>query len=171
MNRLEKINELIEKYSLKENTRRRDVLFKRYFIFNELRVYGLSLSMIGEIFGKNHATVLNGLRVHKDMLSYRDADYASETAAIQAELAGLEFAWISSPFKRDRYYDLKEDILQAKNFITFKRIQRRVKMGFYEKNSTFVGDRAANTVETDQTAREGGLLCSEVISNQQARNS
>ena len=171
MNRLEKINELIEKYGLKHVTRRRDVLFKRYFIYNELRVCGLSLTMIGEIFGKNHATVLNGLRIHKDMLSYRDADYASETAAIQAELEGLEFAWISSPFKRDRYYDLKEDILQAKNFITFKRIQRRVKMGFYEKNSTFVGDRAANTVETDQTAREGGLLCSEVVSNQQAGNS
>lgn len=32
MSRLEKINELIEKYSLKEKTRKRDVLFKRYFI-------------------------------------------------------------------------------------------------------------------------------------------
>lgn len=171
MNRLEKINELIEKYGLKHVTRRRDVLFKRYFIFNELRTYGLSLTMIGEIFGKNHATVLHGLRVHKDMLSYRDADYVSETACIQADLEGLEFAWISTPFKRDRYYDLKEDILEAKNYSTFKRIQRRVKMGFYEKNSTFVGDRAANTVETDQKTREGGLLCSEVISNQQAGNS
>ena len=111
MNRLEKINELIEKYGLKNNTRKRDVLFKRYFVYNELRIYGLSLSMIGEIFGKNHATVLNGLRVHKDMLSYRDADYVSETAVIQSELEGLEFAWISAPFKRDRYYDLKEDLL------------------------------------------------------------
>jgi hypothetical protein len=154
MNRLEKINELIEKHSLKENTRRRDVLFKRYFIFNELRTYGLSLTMIGEIFGKNHATVLNGLRVHKDMLSYRDADYISETSIIQSDLEGLEFAWISSPFRRDRYYDLKEDILEAKNYNTFKRIQRRVKMGFYEKNSTFVGDRAADTVETDQKVGE-----------------
>jgi hypothetical protein len=122
MTRLEKINELIEKYSLKEKTRKRDVLFKRYFIFNELRIYGLSLSMIGEIFEKNHATVLNGLRVHKDMLSYQDADYASETAAIQSELEGLEFAWVSARFKRDRYYDLKEDILEAKHFYTFKRI-------------------------------------------------
>jgi hypothetical protein len=82
MNRLEKINELIEKYGLKNNTRKRDVLFKRYFVYNELRIYGLSLSS------------------------------------------------------------------------TFKRIQRRVKMGFYEKNSTFVGDRAADTVETDQKVGE-----------------
>jgi hypothetical protein len=113
--------------------------FKRYFIFNELRIYGLSLSMIGEIFEKNHATVLNGLRVHKDMLSYQDADYASETAAIQSELEGLEFAWVSARFKRDRYYDLKEDILEAKHFYTFKRIQRRVKMGFLRKKLYICG--------------------------------
>jgi hypothetical protein len=171
MNRLEKINDLIEKYGLKNTTRRRDVLFKRYFVYNELRNHGLSLTMIGEIFGKNHATVLHGLRVHKDMLSYRDADYVAETCAIQAELNDLEFPNISKVFKRDKYYDLKEDLLEAKNYNTFKRIQRRVKMGFYEKNSTFVGDRAANTSEANQEPREGGLLCSEVISNQQARNS
>lgn len=154
MNRLEKINDLIEKYSLKEKTRRRDVLFKRYYIYNELRNYGLSLSMIGEIFGKNHATILHGLRVHKDMLSYRDVDYVAETCAIQADLDGLEFPNISKVFKRDRYYDLKEDLLEAKNFITFKRIQRRLKMGFYEKSHTFVSDRAANTSETDQKVGE-----------------
>ena len=154
MNRLEKINELIEKYGLKNNTRKRDVLFKRYFVYNELRNYGLSLSMIGEIFGKNHATILNGLRVHKDMLSYRDSDYTAETYAMQAELDGLDFPNVSGVFKRDRYYDLKQDLLEARHFYTFKRIQRRVKMGFYEKNSTFVGDRAANTVETDQKVGE-----------------
>ena len=171
MNRLEKINDLIEKYGLKNTTRRRDVLFKRYFIYNELRNYGLSLSMIGEIFGKNHATVLHGLRVHKDMLSYRDVDYIAETCAIQAELDGLEFPNISKVFKRDRYYDLKEDILNANTFLLFKRIQRRVKMGFYEKNSTFVGDRAADTSEANQEPREGGLLCAQIIGNQQAGNS
>lgn len=154
MNRLEKINDIIEKYSLKNKTRRRDVLFKRYFVYNELRNYGLSLSMIGEIFGKNHATVLHGLRVHKDMLSYRDVDYVAETCAIQAELDGLEFPNVSGVFKRDRYYDMKEDILNANTFLMFKRIQRRVKMGFYEKNFTFVGDRAADTVETDQKVGE-----------------
>lgn len=171
MNRLEKINYIIDRYGLKEKTRRRDVIFKRYFIYNELRNYGMSLTMIGEIFEKNHATILHGLRVHKDMLSYRDVDYIAETSAIQTQLEGLDFPNAGNFFRRNRYYDLREDLLAAKNFVQFKRIQRRLKMGFYEKNSTFVGDRAADTGEANQTAGEGGLLCSEVISNKQAGNS
>ena len=154
MNRLEKINYLIEKYSLKEKTRKRDVIFKRYYIYNELRNYGLSLNMIGEIFGKNHATILNGLRVHNDMLISKNVDYISETSIIKSTLDGLDFPDVSPFFKKGKYYDLKEDILNANSFYLFKRIQRRVKMGFYEKNSTFVGDRAANTGETDQKVGE-----------------
>ncbi len=38
-------------------------------LFNELREAGLNLMQIGEIFSKNHATIIHGLRVHKELLS------------------------------------------------------------------------------------------------------
>jgi hypothetical protein len=133
MNRLTSIHELIEKYGLLDKSRRRDVLFKRYYLYNELRTCGLSLSEIGRVFNKNHATILHGLRVHKDLTSYRDVDYVAETCALQAYLDGAELPDISKVFKTRKDYDLKTDILKAHNLASFKRVQRRIKMGFYEE--------------------------------------
>lgn len=133
MNRLTSIHELIEKYGLLDKSRRRDVLFKRYYLYNELRTCGLSLSQIGRVFNKNHATILHGLRVHKDLTSYRDTDYLAETCALQAYLDGAELPDINKVFKTQKDYDIKTDILKAHNMAAFKRVQRRVKMGFYEE--------------------------------------
>jgi len=36
-------------------------------------------------------------------------------------------------FKTQKDYDLKTDILKAHNLASFKRVQRRIKMGFYEE--------------------------------------
>jgi uncharacterized C2H2 Zn-finger protein len=138
MNRLTSIHELIEKYGLLDKSRRRDVLFKRYYLYNELRTCGLSLSEIGRVFDKNHATILHGLRVHKDLTSYRDTDYLAETCALQAYLDGAELPDISKVFKTQKDYDLKVDILKAHNMVSFKRIQRRIKMGFYEEKEEAV---------------------------------
>jgi len=138
MNRLTSIHELIEKYGLLDKSRRRDVLFKRYYLYNELRTCGLSLSEIGRVFDKNHATILHGLRVHKDLTSYRDTDYLAETCALQAYLDGAELPDISKVFKTQKDYDIKTDILKANNMVSFKRIQRRVKMGFYEEKEEAV---------------------------------
>jgi hypothetical protein len=138
MNRLTSIHELIEKYGLLDKSRRRDVLFKRYYLYNELRTCGLSLSEIGSVFNKNHATILHGLRVHKDLTSYRDTDYLAETCALQAYLDGAELPDISKVFKTQKDYDIKTDILKANNMVSFKRIQRRVKMGFYEEKEQAV---------------------------------
>jgi len=138
MNRLTSIHELIEKYGLLDKSRRRDVLFKRYYLYNELRMCGLSLSDIGRVFNKNHATILHGLRVHKDLTSYRDTDYLAETCALQAYLDGAELPDISKVFKTQKDYDIKTDILKANNMVSFKRIQRRVKMGFYEEKEEAV---------------------------------
>ncbi len=136
MNRLQLIKEVIAKYDLTQKSRVRDVLFKRYYVYNELRYLGFSLSQIGRVFDKTHATVLHGLRVHKDLTSYRDTDYLAETCVVQAYLDGSELPDISKVFKTQKDYDLKTDILKATNLASFKRVQRRIKMGFYEENET-----------------------------------
>jgi len=133
MNRVELLKEVIEKYTLTDTTRKRDVLFKRYYVYNELRECGFSLSQIGCLFNKHHATILHGLRIHKDLTSYRDVDYVAETCALQAYLDGAELPDVSKVFKTQKDYDLKTDILKAHNLASFKRVQRRIKMGFYEE--------------------------------------
>ena len=173
MNRISLIYILIEKYNMKENTRRRDVLFKRYYMFNELRNLGYSLSQIGEVFGKNHATILNGLRAHNDLVHCKNVDYFAETQVLSEALEG---SFIPKLFRPRNSYNIFEDILKAQSMVEFKRIKRRIKMGIYEeispedanniqKSSKFDRDRATDTGEINQEFRERGLLRAQAISN------
>jgi len=173
MNRISLIYILIDKYNMKENTRRRDVLFKRYYMFHELRNLGYSLSQIGEVFGKNHATILNGLRAHNDLVHFKNVDYIAETQILSEALEG---SFIPKLFRPRNNYNIFEDILKAQSMVEFKRIKRRIKMGIYEeispedanniqKSFKFDRDRAADTGEVDQELREGGVLCAQTISN------
>jgi len=171
MNRLALIHDFIEIYGLKEKLRKRELVYKRYYIYNELREAGLNLMQTAEVFGKNHASIFHGLRMHSDMVRFRDAVYASETKCVADYLGDSKFMHNSGSYRRKKEYNLKEDILEARRLDDFLRIKRRLKLGIYEKKSTFVGDRAANTGEANQEPREEWLLCAEVISNKQARNS
>jgi hypothetical protein len=79
MNRLALIHDFIEIHGLKNKLRKRELVYKRYYIYNELREAGLNLMQTAEVFGKNHASIFHGLRMHSDMIRFRDAVYASET--------------------------------------------------------------------------------------------
>lgn len=154
MNRLALIHDFIEIHGLKNKLRRRELVYKRYYIYNELREAGLNLMQTAEVFGKNHASIFHGLRVHSDMLRFRDVVYASETKCVADYLGDSKFMHNSGIYRRKREYNLKEDIINASRLDDFLKIKRRLKLGVYEKTSTFVGDRAANTVETNQKVGE-----------------
>ena len=154
MNRLALIHDFIEIHGLKNKLRRRELVYKRYYIYNELREAGLNLMQTAEVFGKNHASIFHGLRVHSDMLRFRDVVYASETKCVADYLGDSKFMHNSGIYRRKREYNLKEDIINASRLDDFLKIKRRLKLGVYEKTSTFVGDRAADTVETDQKVGE-----------------
>lgn len=130
-NKIALIHELIESYNLKDKTRERATLYKRYYLYNELRGCGFSLTNIGEIFGKNHATIIHGLRVHKDLTSYRDEDYRNEVHQLKEYLDGSVL--VLPPQNGRQVRDLKTDILDARSLREFKRIRKRVKLGVYEK--------------------------------------
>jgi hypothetical protein len=171
MNRLALIHDFIEIHGLKNKLRKRDLVYKRYYIYNELREAGLNLMQTAEVFGKDHSSIFHGLRIHSDMIRFRDAVYASETKCVADYLGDSKFMHNAGTYRRKKEYNLEEDILEAKWLEEFLRIKRRLKLGIYEKTSTFVGDRAADTSEANQEPREGGLLCAQIIGNQQAGNS
>lgn len=130
-NKIALIHELIESYNLKDKTRERGYLYKRYFLYNELRTCGFSLTNIGYIFDKNHATIIHGLRVHKDLTGYQDEDYRNETYQLKEYLTGSVL--VLPPQNGRLVRDLKTDILDARTIREFKRIRKRVKLGVYEK--------------------------------------
>jgi hypothetical protein len=183
MNRVQLIEYLIKEHGLTTKDRSRHYIYKRSYLYHELRKLDFTLEDIGEMFGgKHYATVLHGIRQHEDLERIGYADYALATKQLKDFLDGAELP----------YYDfdipnLKEDVIKAGTFAQFKRIQRHLKLGkydeptlipnleeklgIYEKTSTFVGDRAADTSQANQEPGEGGLLCAQIIGNQQAGNS
>ena len=61
---------------LREKIRSQDHIWSRCFYFFLAKTYTrLSLEKIGNEVNLNHATVINGLKRHQDMKSYRDAEY------------------------------------------------------------------------------------------------
>lgn len=129
-NRIAIIHELIERYDLTNKCRDRGLIYKRAFLYNELRTSGFSLTQIGEIFGKHHATIIHGIRTHRDLTSYQDEEYKHETIQLKEQLQGSVILY---PEDTRKVRDLKTDILDARTIRDFKRIRRRVKLGVYEK--------------------------------------
>lgn len=55
------------------STRLRDIVWPRHMVAYKMKSYGYSYTQIGECFGKNHATVINGVHRVRDMLEYPKA--------------------------------------------------------------------------------------------------
>lgn len=130
-NKIAIIHELVEAYDLKNKRRDRGLIYKRYFLYNELRTSGFSLSQIGEIFGKHHASIIHGIKTHENLTGYGDEDYKHETYQLKEQLSGSVLIFPEQ--KNARKADLKTDIIESKSIRDFKRIRRRVKLGVYEK--------------------------------------
>lgn len=135
MTRLERIYELIEIHNLRDKSRVSQMLYKRHFVFAELQQAGLTLTKIGQLFGKNHATVINGIKVHKNMLSYQDREYLNIIAPLVEYLSGYEHAPVEYKYARREKDELKEDILAVNNMHSLRRLKRWINQGYYEKNN------------------------------------
>ena len=58
---------------LSQKTRKQDILWQRYYMFNLLKDQGYTLQQIADKFGlKRHSTVIHGIRNHK---AWRDDIY------------------------------------------------------------------------------------------------
>jgi len=98
MTKLELIEEIIEQYKLWSKNRSREYIYKRYYLYNELRVLGFSLDEIGKMFGgKHHATIIHGLRQHEDLHRFGYEDYKIATRQIDDVLHGATLPY--SAFK------------------------------------------------------------------------
>jgi len=121
MKKIDKILEFIEKDGLTKNKRDRHLVDKRSFMYNALRNEGYTLQKIGEIFGKNHATILNGIKKHKLFTKHNDYNYDKNTKEYREY---LEVGYIQPR-------SLQDDVLRCTNTTELKLIQERLIMGKY----------------------------------------
>jgi hypothetical protein len=114
------IQYLIEFYELKQVCRRQDIIYKRYFLYDQLRKANYSLSAIGRIFDKNHASVLHGIRMHNVYTKSKDKVYKMYTADIVKRL-------ITIPQEAS----IKEAVLNADNWDEIVQIKLQITEGYF----------------------------------------
>ena len=147
MTLLNEIQILIEKEELDKPCRNREKLFRRYFVIWFLRENKIPIMKIGKMVGKHHATVLHALEQHELMMRPKtgDENYKKITEDLRHRFLDRYF------YNEDKEGDILQDVMMANSYYDLKIIKKRISNGYYnmEKTSTFVGDRAANTGETN----------------------
>lgn len=86
----EKVKELIAQYDLARNCRKREIVYRRsllcwYLCYNTK----LTLSEIGQMFGKDHATVIHARRTIDDFIKFRNKDFNVVVYDIDTELRSI----------------------------------------------------------------------------------
>lgn len=96
---LDNIIQLIEKDGLSSPSRRIELAYKRYYLFNALRDKGLTLNKIGEMFNRDHSVVSRGIESHNKLMS-EEYNYNGMTIK-----GNLEYLSVINEFKK-RYDNL-----------------------------------------------------------------
>lgn len=125
IHKMNDIVKLIDRYGLKTPKRTRELVYQRYYIYKELRKY-MILEQIGRLFGKDHATVMHGIKMAKMFEHMKDAVYFEYIKHIKADLVsileeesifalrkidyvqGTAIMYLNLPIDREQYDSIEE---------------------------------------------------------------
>lgn len=68
----------ITKYQLDTDCRNRPYVYKRYYVMYRLNKCKVSLTQIGKMLNRHHATVIHGIRMHRRWTRMQDKVYLHE---------------------------------------------------------------------------------------------
>ncbi len=117
---IEIVKELIKQDGLDQKNRRRDIINKRIYLWNYLRDNGLTFHQIGNLFAKDHATIIHGIRTYKNLSRVNDKDLHLDTEYYRLLIE------INKP-----EVNLRKEVAQAKNLVDLRNIQRRILNNIY----------------------------------------
>lgn len=118
---MEEIIQYIKENNLTINNRKRELVYKRFYFYNLLRLQGMTYQEIGNIFNKDHASILHGIKTHKIFTEMNDHIYNECT-----EIERIKFEQLSPE------YDLIYDIKTCYNMDMLKKIKFRLKNNLYK---------------------------------------
>ena len=75
---IEFLKEQIAKYQLTNNSRNRSYVYKRYYIMYRLNKCKMSLTDIGKLLNRHHASVIHGVKMHRRWSRMQDKVYLHE---------------------------------------------------------------------------------------------
>jgi len=88
---LKKVVYICERNGILKKTRKREIVYKRAAAYNFLRKNTeLSLTAIGDLFDKNHATVLHALKVYDYFFNEKDEIFLWNIRNIEEQLNNCE---------------------------------------------------------------------------------
>lgn len=128
MTKNEKINaikHIIQRDGLDTKSRHQVNNMRRRYLMTSLRALNLPFKAIGDLFNRDHATVIHNIKQHHWSVESGDIYY---TTVIQTDIDELHG---DINVKKLRF--LRDDILKCKSYNQLKSIKRRVLRNEYEE--------------------------------------
>ena len=129
------IVKLIDIYGLKTSNRKRELVYQRFYMYKELRKW-LTLEQVGRLFGKDHATVIYGIKMAKMFEHMNDTIYSEYIKHIRSDylalidnssafglrkidyVHGTAIMYVNIPMEREVYDSIEDvDICQFKDVL------------------------------------------------------
>jgi hypothetical protein len=117
------VKELIQIDRLDSKDRYRDMVYKRSYLYAILRDEGWHLSKTGRLFNRNHATIINALKVH-DAFYGRDKIYMRNVK---------HYDLIFRPIIEVQKDTIFDDVMNCHNTTALKIIKDKIIAGEYYK--------------------------------------
>ena len=109
--KFDKILDLIHKNDLIKRSRKEKKLYQRAYLYNFLYKRGMNLTQIGVLFDRNHATVINGLKLYEQFQKMNAESklkkrYELHVFEIAEELQGDDI--FSNPYIKEIFNIIKD---------------------------------------------------------------
>ena len=120
MTRLEEIQAIIDKYDLKQKSRYMHLIYRRYYLYKVLKRDGMTLSQIGRLFGKTHASIINGINKHDTYMKYKDSSYMLHTLELREQFVLPQY-----------YKPLKQRVLECVSMEKLEKLKEQIRCNYY----------------------------------------
>jgi len=122
---IERVTYLIERDELNKRNRRKENIYKKCFLMNQLRKEELTFNEIGAYFNQHHASVIHNIQTHKNLMQCNKEEYLDVIREYMVFL--IDSKYIQQP--RDIY----DDVNGCTSLYKLLRVKRWIAEGRYKK--------------------------------------
>jgi hypothetical protein len=124
------LEELINELDLTSKSRKREIVYTRLVLFQYLRTQKLTMYAIGDIFKKDHSTVVYGLKQY-EMLDKNKKHYPDFARIKEDVLMQLGLTPKLQPKAEVSYLERK--VLECKTYLDLRNIQQELQKVILER--------------------------------------
>jgi len=122
---IERVTYLIERDELNKRCRKKQHIYKKCFLMNQLRKEELTFNEIGSYFNQHHASVIHNINTHKNLLEYNKDEYLDVIREYMVFL--IDSKYIHKP------RNIIDDVNNCTSLYKLLRVKRWIAEGRYKK--------------------------------------